>query len=370
MQLDSQLQHEIQALTDRAQKLVDEFEQANVNVALIGEPGVGKSSLINAMVGRKIASTGATGETTLIAQSIPHDDVEGLVFWDLPGCGTPNHPRETYIDEQKLLTDYDVFILVTDKRVRQGDEWLYRKIRKEAGKPFFVVRTHFDQVVDEMDEMEARTQITQDVRKQLSEVGDMRLYVVALKGAKNYDLGRLVEDIIESLYGVKKDKAALAVAPLTQELTRKKRQSAEQIVSWYALLSAANGFNPVPGLDISVDLGLLALMASRVVTAYGLSEGQLAFAARRNVAAGTIKLIREIARPVSEYLAREGILLALRRLGAEMGGRSVARWVPFVGQAVASYLGYKITINFGLQLIDDCEKTSAAVRKALLDPAP
>jgi small GTP-binding protein len=365
MALDDNLKREIHDLAEKTQKILDEFEHLKVNVALIGEPGVGKSCLINAIVGRKVAETGATGETTRSAQGVPHEEVEGLVFWDLPGCGTPNHPRETYIEEQKLLSDFDVFILVTDKRIRQGDEWLYRKLCKEADKPFFVVRTHLDQVIDEMDEAEARTLITDDIRKQLNASAGVRVYLVALKGPRSYDLGFLVEEVIGSLPGLKSEKAALAVAPLTEEILRKKRQSAEAVVSRYALVSAANGFNPVPGLDISVDVGVLTVMASKVISAYGLREDQLEFGPRKKLTAGTIKVIREVTKPVTEYLAKEGIMLVLKRLGGEMPGRSVAKWVPLVGQAVASYLGYKLTISFGMQLIHDCEKVTKEVVKVL-----
>jgi len=365
MALDDDLKREIQTLAQQTQTMLDEFEQTKVNVALIGEPGVGKSSLMNAIVGRKVAQTGSTGETTRTAQAVPHDEVAGVVFWDLPGCGTPNHPRETYIDDQKLLDNYDLFILVTDKRVRQGDEWLFRKLCKEANRPFFVVRTHFDQVVDELDESEARARINEDIRKQLSAGDDLRVYIVALKGPKDYDLGHLVEAIIDSLSGLKRDKIALAVAPLTEELLRKKRLSVEKIISRYALVSAANGFNPVPGLDISVDVSVLAIMAGQVVSAYGLAEDQLNFGTRKTITVGTMKMVREIAKPVTEYIAREGITLILRRLGTGIAGHSVARWVPLVGQAVASYLGYKLTIRFGMELIADCEEASRAVTKVL-----
>jgi small GTP-binding protein len=365
MALDEDLKREIQTLAQQTQTMLDEFEQTKVNVALIGEPGVGKSSLMNAIVGRKVAQTGATGETTLTAQSVPHDEVAGVIFWDLPGCGTPNHPRETYIADQHLLENYDLFVLVTDKRIRQGDEWLYRQLCKEAGQPFFVVRTHFDQVIDEMDETEARARIHEDIRKQLSESSDLRVYIVALKGPREFDLGPLMEAIIDSLSGLKRDKVALAVAPLTEELLRKKRLSAEKIISRYALVSAANGFNPVPGLDVSVDIGVLAVMAKQVVAAYGLTDDQLSFGSRKTIAAGTMKLIREIAKPATEYLAREGILLILRRLGSGIASHSVARWVPFVGQAVASYLGYQLTMRFGMELIADCEQASRAVTNVL-----
>lgn len=366
MPLDDNLNREMRELAEKTQSVIDEFERTKVNVALIGEPGVGKSSLMNAIAGRKVAQTGAIGETTLTVQGIPHDDVEGLVFWDLPGCGTPNHPRETYIEDQNLLTSYDVFVLVTEKRIRQGDEWLYRKLRKEAGKPIFVVRTHFDQVVDEIDDETARRLITDDIRKQLGD-DTVMVYLVALKGSQAYDLGAFTEDLVDSLTGLKRDKAALAVAPLTEDLLRKKRMSAEKIVSNYALLAAANGFNPIPGLDISVDVGLLAVMSRKVVSAYGLTDEQLSYATKKRVTAGTMKLIREVAKPVTEYLAREGVLLILRRIGTEAAGRTMARWVPLVGQAVAGFLGYKLTMHFGITLINDCERATREVVKLLTE---
>jgi small GTP-binding protein len=365
MPIDEQLKQKIDQLADKKKSLIDEFEQTKVNVALIGEPGVGKSSLINAIVGKKVAETGATGETTRTAQAVHHDEVEGLIFWDLPGCGTPNHPRETFIEDQMLLTNYDVFVLVTEKRIRQGDEWLYRKLRTEAGKPIFVVRTHFDQVVDELDENEARRRIAEDIQKQLGEGASLRVYLVALKGPKTYDLGLLIEGLVDSLDGLKHDRAALAVAPLTEELLRKKRHSAEKIVSNYALLGAANAFNPIPGLDVSVDLGVLSYMASKVVAAYGLTDAQLDHTMRRKIPAATMKAIRTLVKPVTEYLAREGVLLILRRVGSDIARRSAAKWVPLVGQAVASYLGYKLTIGFGMNLIDDCEAAVRGVAQVL-----
>src|SRR5258708_4160345 len=100
MAIDEHLKQELRDRGVQAQADLDEYERTKVNVALIGETGVGKSSLVNAIVGRKVAQTGATGETTHQAQAVPHEEVDGLVFWDLPGCGTPNQPRATYIEKQ------------------------------------------------------------------------------------------------------------------------------------------------------------------------------------------------------------------------------------------------------------------------------
>jgi predicted GTPase len=365
MAIDDELRREFHLRSNKAKADLEEFERTKVNVALIGESGSGKSSLVNALVGSKVAKTGGTGETTQEAQAIPHQEVDGLVFWDLPGCGTPNHPRETYIEKQQLLRNFDVFILVTDKRIREGDQWLYQTLHKEKSRQFFVVRTHFDNVVDEQPEDQAREEITRDIRNQLKAV-DVQPYIVALKGKDTYDLGKLILNIIDSLSGWKQEKAILAVAARgDEELLQKKRRAAEEVVWRYSLIAAANGLNPIPGLDISVDLGLLTAMATQIIGAYGLRDDQINYSMRGKLEAGAIIAIRQIAKPVAEFLAKEAIMIFLKELGATITAKSIVKWVPFVGQAVAASLGYKLTSYFGSQLIDDCEKAAREVAEVL-----
>lgn len=365
MSIDEQLRDEYRDRGEKAQAEIHDFERTKVHVALIGESGAGKSSLVNAIVGRKVAETGGAAETTQHAQEIPHREVDGLVFVDLPGCGTPTHPRETYIEKQRLLHDYDVFILVTDRRIRQGDDFLYSELCRKQRKPFFIVRTHFDVLMTEMDEEEARRTITDDFRKQLASGNELQPYMVALKGTNSYDLGRLIEDIINSLSGWKKDKAVLAVAAMTEEILKKKRESAEKLVSRYALVSAANALNPVPGLDVAVDVGVLSAMAAHIISAYGFREDQLAYATRHKVADVAMKAIRQIAQPLTEYLAEQGIMLILKRIGKAAVAKYVTKWLPFVGQVVGAALGYKLTSWFGEKLIDDCENAAREVARIL-----
>src|SRR6185312_8385262 len=106
--------------------------------------GAGKSSLINAIYGRPRARVGVV--------SVEHPpegedyEVDGVRIVDLPGAGAVIRPVAGYVSDLKLLEPgrYDGYLLVTASRLTEADAALFKEIHVQAGKPFFVVRTHFD----------------------------------------------------------------------------------------------------------------------------------------------------------------------------------------------------------------------------------
>src|SRR4051794_7091727 len=103
----------IRDFAQRCRDRMARFEETEVKCGLIGPAGSGKSSLINAIFGEKVAAVGVV-ETTAAAQEFRHG-AKGLILVDLPGVGTANWPREHYIDRLGLLA-YDCFLLVTAER--------------------------------------------------------------------------------------------------------------------------------------------------------------------------------------------------------------------------------------------------------------
>ena len=84
------------------------YDNKKVKIAFFGQPGAGKSSLINELVGKKVAATGNGTDTTQIAQIIEYNEV---VFVDLPGYGTCEFPANQYFTQFNPL-QYDLFICV------------------------------------------------------------------------------------------------------------------------------------------------------------------------------------------------------------------------------------------------------------------
>jgi GTP-binding protein Era len=98
-------------------------------VALIGRPNAGKSTLVNAIVGEKVAITSDTPQTTRhrLRAILDRDDAQ-VVFVDTPGMHKPIDALGEELNRSALLgvSDVDVACLLVDatKPAGRGDEWV------------------------------------------------------------------------------------------------------------------------------------------------------------------------------------------------------------------------------------------------------
>ena len=112
-------------------------------VSLVGRPNVGKSTLINALVGYKIAITSNKAQTTRnLVQGIYNDDDSQIVFVDTPGIHKPKHKLGQRLNEEAYysIDDVDIILFLVDatKSFGKGDNFVLEKI-KEANKPTFLM---------------------------------------------------------------------------------------------------------------------------------------------------------------------------------------------------------------------------------------
>jgi len=109
-------------------------------IGIAGRPNVGKSTLMNAMLGEKIAITSAKPQTTLnrikgIYTDLEHGDGEGLqmIFLDTPGIHKPHNKLGSAINETAIntLSGVDVILLIVDGTMEfgKGDESIIRILR-------------------------------------------------------------------------------------------------------------------------------------------------------------------------------------------------------------------------------------------------
>ncbi len=122
-------------------------------VSIIGRPNVGKSTLLNSLLERKIAITSnISGTTRNIIQGIYNDDDSQIVFIDTPGIHKPQNRLGTYLNEKAYLMAEDVdillFIVDAEKGFGRGDQFILDKI-KDEGKVVFLLLNKVDRLPKE-----------------------------------------------------------------------------------------------------------------------------------------------------------------------------------------------------------------------------
>ena len=113
-------------------------------VALVGRPNAGKSTLVNAIVGSKVAITSDTPQTTRnrIRAILDRDDSQ-MVLVDTPGLHKPHDALGEELNRSalKALEDVDVVAMLVDARapVGRGDKWVASHVAKTDAKRVLVL---------------------------------------------------------------------------------------------------------------------------------------------------------------------------------------------------------------------------------------
>lgn len=122
-------------------------------VGLIGRPNVGKSTLINVIIGTKIAIVSSKPQTTRnIIQGVYNDDECQMVFVDTPGIHKPSHKLGKCLNRQAYysMDDADVLLMLTDASdfFGAGDKYIIEKL-KEVKKPVLLLLNKIDKIEKE-----------------------------------------------------------------------------------------------------------------------------------------------------------------------------------------------------------------------------
>lgn len=117
-------------------------------VAIVGRPNVGKSTVLNRLVGEKVAIVTAKPETTRnkIQGILTNKDAQ-VVFVDTPGIHKPKNLLGKYITkaakDSLLEVDLVIFIIDMTKGITDEDKLIFKMV-KEAGKPAILLINKVD----------------------------------------------------------------------------------------------------------------------------------------------------------------------------------------------------------------------------------
>jgi len=334
---------------DDADKIKEDLNKHNkikVKVGLFGQPGSGKSSLVNALTGTKISEPGVENDM------IPGEPIEfnGLLFVDLPGFGTEKFPKETYF-EKFDIPSFDLILCIFEGKWRQADSEFFRKILKIDKNCIFVRNKCDDIWEDGFTTEELRERILVNVQE-LSKA-DVDVYFTSCKTKEG--LGDLNDAIFRALEPAKREKWAREAKAYSLQFLDAKRNACEKHVAFASAVSAANALNPIPGLDIAVDLGVILRLFNEVKESFGLTDDVLMQV--QNFAPGLAGMANNIIR----FAAKEGVILLLRQFVGKEALKEFAKYIPLIGQVIAMGAGYAITTNAGKMYLDYCYNVARAI---------
>lgn len=131
-------------IADEAGDYVDPEVFRSGFVTLVGRPNAGKSTLLNAVMGEKVAITSRTAQTTRHRFRAVYDtDEMQMVMVDTPGLHKPEDALGEELNESALqaLEDVDVVAMLIDssKPIGRGDEWVARQVQQLKCKKILVI---------------------------------------------------------------------------------------------------------------------------------------------------------------------------------------------------------------------------------------
>ena len=157
-------------------------------VGIAGKPNVGKSTLINALVGEKIAIVSDKSQTTRgRILGIKNSDKYQFVFVDTPGLhkGKKTLNRTIVKSAENALTEVDVILLVVDRIASSKDKFIYQKLAS-LNIPMILV-------VNKIDLLQSKKDIDKIILSFL-EFLDFK-YVIPISAKKKSNFDHLIESI-------------------------------------------------------------------------------------------------------------------------------------------------------------------------------
>ena len=354
---------------------LNSWKRVELNIAVIGQSGVGKSSFINAM--RNIEADDEGGapvgavETTSEIKTYHLPEAPNLTIWDLPGVGTMNFPQSTYLEKIKFET-YDIFVIISATRFLELDYWLVKEVNK-SGHHCLLVRTKIDS--DLYNEQRAHRNsideaaIIERIRKAFAntavELGHETIptYLISNFDPDKFDFPILKETIINDFNGPKREAILLSLSGLsgqTKKLFEQKKEELAKRIPKIANVSAIGGLTPIPGLSLFVDITILVGEYNFYRRQFGLDEASVRSLSKTlntpiEVLRKQLGLLVDVSSKLMGYLAAQSTsatAASLLSVGAPIIGSLVAAGIAYGTTFFALKKILDNTFEEGLQLLD------------------
>ncbi|GAA4923713.1 50S ribosome-binding GTPase [Stackebrandtia albiflava] len=296
-------------------------ELGTVNIAVFGNTGVGKSTLLNAVFGRDLAATG-TGDSVTAHIQYHGGAPEPLGIYDTPGFETGGAERQLLDEISHVFADnhrkplseqIHVVWFVENSQTHRFVDSQANIVTHLAGfgVPVMMILTRVRRTPSGDTPKATRELAAAITARNLPVTPRGKVFLVnALADPEMGDPSHGLAELLDATFAAIPDSLHEAlVAAQRLDLVRKRRAAAK-IVNRFSLTSGAAGATPVPVADLVLVTGSLTRMFARISAAYGIPFRK-----------------KQLARLAAAVLLTGGASTATSRLVLKASGAQLAKLV-------------------------------------------
>jgi len=142
--------------------------------------------------------------------------------------------------------------------------------------------------------------------------------------------------------------------PKTIEELEQRREECLRLVNRRSLLSGAAAAVPIPGVDISADMAIMAELLGKINLQFGLSEKQI-----QDLDMERKKVLLVIISSVGNELVGKTITTTLvrnllKKTSSKLVAKQAGKFVPFIGQAASAGISFAAMNYLGRNHVEQC----------------
>ncbi len=300
---EEEVNHVMDTMFESEMKKVNDMLDQELLISLIGEVNAGKSSTINKIIGKDIASTNPMPGETVSVDPYNLEGLENIKFMDTPGLNDPNdeNPKKTLAFVQQ--SDVVLFFLNAAGTVFSESE----KAR------FAEIEKHNKDILIVLNKIDAAEDIPSIINFVKTHTGS-KYKVIPLSSKTGENLETLKKEILFLLE--KKGKDLLFAKSM-----KEKSAAANRWIIGAGVSAGVIGASPIPGSDVipltSLQVGLI------------------------------IKLSKLYGKPLSKKAAKDMIIVTATQTIGHTIYRQALKFIPGAGSVIGGSVASAMTLALG-----------------------
>lgn len=284
------------------QKINDQLDQ-ELLIALVGEVNAGKSSTINKIIGKDVASTNPQPGETVSVDPYNIEGLEKIKFMDTPGLNDPNdeNPRKTI----EFIDQADIVLFFTN-----AAGTVFSDSEREK---FQAIEKHNKNILLVLNKIDAAEGIESLVDFIKGQTGN-KYEVLPISSRTGENLDKLKGSILSLLKKRGKD-------ILFAKSMKDKSQTANRWIAGAGVSAGGIGALPIPGSDV---IPLTALQVGLI-----------------------LKLAALYGKPMSKDTAKELIIITTTRTIGQTVYRQIVKFIPGAGSVAGGIVASSLTLALG-----------------------